>query len=425
MNGGEGLRAILVTVGDELLLGETVNTNAAWLGARLAEVGVPVVRTVTVGDEEEGIRKAVSTALEEADLVILTGGLGPTPDDRTREAVSSLLGRGLRLDPALLEGLRERYRSRGVDRVPEAVPGMARVPEGAELLPNPLGAAPGLLLEVDDTVCVLLPGIPREMRAIVGSTLLPRLQERFAGRLRPVLYRTIHTTGIPESALAGLLRERLGEDTGPVSVAFLPDLHGVRIRLTCRGMADVETAEAWLDRIEERVAPVVAPFRFEAESGDLAEAVARRLSDRGRTVAVAESCTGGLLGKRLTDRPGASAFFLGGIVAYADRVKEQELGVAPELLRREGAVSRAVAGAMARGVRERLGADLGLSVTGIAGPSGGGPEKPVGTVWFGLASAEGTETRVERFGEDRETIRERAAQAALAFLHRILAEGGA
>lgn len=408
-------RAAVVTVGDELLLGETVDSNAAWLGRELASRGIEVVVGHTVGDSDEDIRNAVSRALEVADLVLVSGGLGPTRDDRTREAVASLFGTPLHLDETLLERLEERFRRAGFDELPSRNRRQAQVPEGARVLANPRGTAPGLALDRDGALVVLLPGVPQEMKAIVRGDLEGVLREALGARLRPVHHRLIHTTGIAESDLAGRLDDALPGDTGPVSVAFLPDLRGVDLRLTARGV-DADEAREWLDRVERAISPVVERYRFEAESGDIVEAVSRELEASGRMLATAESCTGGLVAKRMTDRPGSSRVFRGGVVAYDDTVKRELLGVDAGVLEREGAVSEAVARQMAAGVARALGAAAGIGITGVAGPGGGTEEKPVGLVWYAVAVEGRVEAAHRVFPGDREAVRERSTQATLALL---------
>jgi nicotinamide-nucleotide amidase len=414
------LRAAIVTVGDELLLGETVDSNAAWLGRELSSLGVPVVERFTVGDVDDDIRRAVRRATDAAELVLVTGGLGPTKDDRTRPAVADLLGAPLRVDPDLLEALEARFRSRGFTRLPPLNHSQAEIPEGASILANPRGTAPGLALLTDGgALVVLLPGVPDEMRDIVRGDFRAVLAETFGDRLRPLHHRLIHTTGIAESELAGRLEDALPGDMGPVSLAFLPDLRGVDLRLTARGV-DEARAREWLDRVEAALSPVVGPFRFEAETGDLVEAVSRALEDVDLVMAAAESCTGGLVAKRMTDRPGSSRVFRGGIVAYANQVKVDVLGVDAATLESEGAVSEPVARQMALGVCRALDAPVGVGVTGIAGPEGGSDEKPVGLVWYAVSIRGRVEARSQVFGPDREGIRERSAQAVLADLLRRL-----
>jgi nicotinamide-nucleotide amidase len=407
------LLATIVTVGDELLLGETVDSNAAWLGRELSSLGIPVAERFTVGDTDDDIQRAVRRAMEASDLVLVTGGLGPTEDDRTRPAVADLLGAPLRADPALLQNLEARFRRRGFSRLPSLNRSQADVPDGASVLANPRGTAPGLaFLTEDRTLVVLLPGVPTEMREIVRGDFRAVLTKTFGDRLRPLHHRVIHTTGIPESELAGRLESSLPEDMGPVSLAYLPDLRGVDLRLTARGVGDAEARE-WLDRVEAALAPVVGPYRFEAETGDLVETVSRALEDAELFMVTAESCTGGLVAKRMTDRPGSSRVFRGGIVAYSNQVKVDVLGVDAAVLEREGAVSEPVARQMALGACRVLDAPVGVGITGIAGPTGGSDEKPVGLVWYAVSIRGHVEARSQLFGPDREGIRERSAQAVL------------
>ena len=410
--------AAVVSVGDELLLGETVNTNQAWLGRALVRTGLTVRAGYTVGDDEDEIRSTVRRALDRAEVVLVTGGLGPTPDDRTKEAVADLLGRELELRQDLYDALEARFREWGFDRLPPANRSQAEVPAGARLLRNPRGSAPGLLMEAEGSIVVLLPGIPREMEAIWEEELEEALQDRFGSRLRPTFHRMIHTTGIPESVLSDSVEEALPDETGPVSVAFLPRATGADLRLSARGVESEAEAEEWLDRIETVLDPVVEGHRYDSPRGDLVDAVARALLDSGRMLAVAESCTGGLVAQRLTDRPGSSEYFLGGVVSYSNESKIRDLGVPEDLIRRHGAVSEEVVRAMASGVTDRFGSEAGIAITGIAGPEGGTEEKPVGTVWYASRIDGVTESRVFRFPGDRQSVRERSAQAALHLLLR-------
>lgn len=412
-------RAAVVTVGDELLLGRTVDTNAAWLGRELGALGIPVVRRHTVGDTANDIQTAVTAALAVAELVLVTGGLGPTPDDLTRDAVAGLFGLPLEEDPELLQALRARFRERGAGELPETSRRVAQVPRGARKLANPFGTAPGLALARDHALVILLPGVPRELKGIFAGDLVRSVREHFSERLSPVHVRVVHTTGIPESVLSQRIAERLPEGPAPVHLAFLPDLRGVDLRFWTADMPEAE-AHARFDALEAALEEVVAPWRFHAPSGDLAEAVSISLRALGLRLAVAESCTGGLVCRRLTDFPGSSDVLLGGVVAYANSVKAGVLGVPPEVLERHGAVSEPVATAMAVGVRRLLGADAGVGITGIAGPGGGTEEKPVGTVWCAVDARGRVEARSERFPGDREAVRERAAQAALFLLLRSL-----
>jgi len=408
----------LVTIGNELLVGETIDGNAAWLGRRCAEQGIRTARRATVGDDVAEIQAAVAQALDRTGVVICTGGLGPTRDDLTRRAVAGLFGREVRIDDALLDALRERYRRAGRTMAASNVT-QAEVPEGATVLPNRLGSAPGLALEDGQRLVVLLPGVPLEMRALFDEQVLPLLDRRWPSRAGGIRHHVIRTTGIAESELGDRLEPILAGTTA-LDVAFLPSTIGVDVRLSSRGDLDEARMRAEFDTLEAAIRGEVGEFVFATGARDLVEAVAERLTRSGRTLALAESCTGGLVAKRLTDPPGASAFLRGGVVAYDNAVKVDALGVDPLAIGREGAVSETVALQMARGAARRLGADAAIAITGVAGPDGGSEEKPVGTVWIAVVTGEQERARLFRLFGDREGVRERAAQAALAMLWRML-----
>lgn len=419
-------RAAVVSVGNELLYGQTVDTNAAWLGRVLSERGIPVVRRYTVGDVDADIRDAFDEARAHADLVLVSGGLGPTPDDRTKPVIAAHLGRRLVPDEGARRDVEARFRAAGMEAVPPRSLGQYEVPEGARALRNPKGTAPGLLLNEGSCTIVLLPGVPWELEAIVEGELFALLDADGAAR-EGVHHRLVHTTGIFETKLAEALEPRLADLppslTEGIDLAYLPDLEGVDLRFTTRA-ADPRVAEERLHRLVEALDDVLGPWRFEAQTGDLAEATVRLLARAGRTLAVAESCTGGLVGKRITDVAGASDVFLGGVIAYSNESKVRDLGVSELDLARDGAVSGSVARQLARGVADRFGANAGIGVTGIAGPGGGSEQKPVGTVWIGIALGGDVEAFVSRFPGDRESVRTRAAQAAIAALHRRLLAAG-
>lgn len=408
----------LVTIGTELLLGATVDTNGAWLARRLAAAGIRVARRTSVGDDADAIRDVVMAALERTGRVICTGGLGPTDDDMTRPVVAELLGRPLEPDAAVLERMRERFRSRGL-AMAERNRAQADVPRGAEVLRNRRGTAPGLFMEDEGgRWVVLLPGVPHEMRTIVDEELLPRLEERLGDRRR-IRSRTLRTTGIAESTLAERVAGAV-QDAGPLAVAFLPSFAGTDIRLTSWGDLDDAAADAAMAAMERALRERVGDRVYGVDGMDLAEVVADRLTTSGRSLALAESCTGGLLAKRLTDAAGASRFLVGGVVAYSNQVKQDLLGVPAQVLDAQGAVSEATALAMAAGVRRALNTDAALAVTGIAGPDGGTAEKPVGTVWIAAVLGERSETRRFLFPGERDEVRQRSAQAALDMLWRML-----
>jgi len=427
MSGGARPTAAIVSVGNELLFGETVDTNAAWLGRTLSGYGIRVVRRYTVGDVDEHIEDALRLALDAADLVIVAGGLGPTPDDRTKGVVARHLRRALVVDEGVHERVSRHFRAAGYDEIPTLSRGQAEIPEGARALENPSGTAPGLLIEGGTVTVVLLPGVPRELRDIVSGDLDPVLRA-FGARAgeRRIHHRLVHTTGIAETSLAERIEAELAsldhEVTEGIDVAYLPDLRGVDLRFTIEGGSEEEASRRF-GRLLSALDDVLGAWRFEAESGDIAEAVTAQLRSRGWTLAVAESCTGGLLGARMTEWPGASDVFAGGVIAYADAAKVEHVGVPRELLERDGAVSESVARALASGAAQRFGTDVGVGVTGVAGPGGATKGKPVGTVWIGLSVDGDVDARRSNFAGDRGGVRERSAQAALAWLYRRLEAG--
>ena len=410
----------ILTIGTELLLGHTVDTNAAELGRALAAAGAEITRRTTVADRPEAIRAGLAEALDRAGFVITTGGLGPTRDDMTKTVVADLLGKRLVLDERLLAGLEARFKQLGRP-MPAVNRTQAEVPEGATVLPNPRGTAPGLWVEdARGRVVVLLPGVPREMRGLLVEEVLPRLVARHAGEPHVVLSRTVRTTGIAESALA----ERVGPiepEIAPLTLAYLPSVEGVDLRVTAWGLG-ARDAEARLAAVVERLRAAVGEHRYGEDAADLAAVVLDALRSGRHRLGVAESCTGGMLAERVTSIPGASATFIGGVVAYADVVKTAALKVPMETLEAHGAVSEQTVRAMAEGAQRLFSADCTMAVTGIAGPGGGTPDKPVGTVW--LAARVHTATRAVKrvFPGDRDEIRRRAAQAALDLLRRLLVE---
>jgi nicotinamide-nucleotide amidase len=410
----------LITIGTELLLGFTVDTNGAEIARSLAEVGVRVVRRTSVTDDGDAIRGAVGDALRRTGAVITTGGLGPTRDDISKKVVADLFDAPLEFDESIWQALVARFERLG--RTPVASNrSQAEVPRGATVLPNRWGTAPGLLLEGEPGLAVMLPGVPSEMRKLLEHEVRPRLAER-AARSRDnavIQSRVLRTTSIPESTLA----ERLGEieaEIAPLTLAYLPGLEGVDLRITAWGISPGE-AERRLAAAADRLRDLAGSHAYGEGDASLAAVVLDAARTRRATIAVAESCTGGLLGGRLTDPPGSSDVFLGGVIAYANQAKTALLDVPAALIAEHGAVSEAVACAMAEGAARRLGASVGLSVTGIAGPGGGTPDKPVGTVWLGVhLDGETAAHRLNLFGNRRE-IRERAVQSSLYQLWRRLA----
>lgn len=412
----------LVTVGTELVLGFTVDTNAAELGRALAAAGVDIARHTSIADRPADIRAAVADGLERTGLVLTTGGLGPTRDDMTKTVVAELLGKPLVVDETVLRALEARFRRLGRP-MPAVNRTQAEIPEGATVLPNPRGTAPGLWVEdARGRAVILLPGVPKEMRGLLVEEVLPRLARRQAADgapIRVVLSRQLRTTGVPESAIA----ERVGpleDELVPLTLAYIPTEAGVDLRLTAWAL-EPDAADRRLDSAAQLLRSRLDDHYYGEGDVDLAAVVLQRLQAGDQTLAVAESCTGGLIGARVTAVPGASRSFLGGVIAYDDQVKRQALDVPAEILEQHGAVSEPAVRAMADGVVRRLGATCAIAVSGIAGPGGGTPDKPVGTVWIAVRVGAELRTVKRVFPGDRDDIRARATQAALDLLRRQLA----
>lgn len=402
--------AEIITIGTELLLGQLVDTNTAVIAKALADVGMDVYRQASVGDNEARIAAAVHEALGRADAVICAGGLGPTVDDLTRPAVAAATGRQLVLHEPSLERIKEIF-SRAGRRMTDNNVQQAMLPAGATALPNPNGTAPGFIVEVDGRAVVSLPGPPRELQPMLFGSAIPWLQRRF--ELRSVIVtRVLKTIGVPESTLDSRIADLFRESRNP-SIAVLAHPNQVDVKLT----AKAETRDKALELIaelEHGVRDRLGDCIFAVDSGTIEAAAGEALRARGWSIATAESCTGGMIGEMLTSVPGSSAYYRGSVVAYGDEVKTGVLGVDPELIRRHGAVSEEVASAMAAAVRKKFDTTLAVGVTGIAGPSGGTPTKPVGLVYIALAKPDGgSEVRRIGFPGDRALIRQRASMTAL------------
>ncbi|MEO7964421.1 MAG: competence/damage-inducible protein A [Gemmatimonadaceae bacterium] len=410
----------IVTIGDELLLGLTVDTNAAFLARELAGHGVSIVRRSTVGDDASHIADAVRQGIERTGAVITTGGLGPTADDMTKPAIADIFGRSLHLDEARWEELRKRWRERGrLGEIPDSNKQQVMIPDGARVLHNRHGSAPGIFLEDDSGRWVaMLPGVPREMRGLYHDELLPLVQRRLGNSLRVVRTSTVRTTAVAESQLPNLLGDAAGGFDG-MSLAYLPGEEGVDLRLTIRD-ATSDEADERLHRGTALLRERIGKFVYAEGRMDMAEVVLQACREQSLTIAMAESCTGGLLGQRLTAIPGSSDVMLGGVVAYSNAVKISAAGVSGETLDAFGAVSEAVAQELATGVRLRLSAEIGVGITGIAGPGGGTPEKPVGQVWIAIDVRGVVKTFGGRLIGDRAEIRFRATQIALDMVRRAL-----
>jgi nicotinamide-nucleotide amidase len=408
--------AEIITIGDELLIGQIVNSNAAWLGEQLSGVGVPVRFMTTVGDDAGDIRACLSVAVKRADVIIATGGLGPTHDDVTKKVVADFFEAGpMRLDPKVLAHVQEIFkrRNRSMVRINEE---QALVPAAAQVLWNKIGTAPGLLFEKDGKYCAVLPGVPVEMKNLVNESVLPFLRPRAGGTV--IRHRTIKTHGIAESTLAEKLApiadiERFGR------LASLPGYYGVNLRVSVTGQ-NAEEVQQRLAEAEKLILARAAKHVYGFDEETIEEVIGRRLRERQETLSVAESCTGGLIANRLTNISGSSDYFLRGYVTYSNEAKIELLGVSREIIEQHGAVSEACARAMAGGAREKSGATYGLATTGIAGPTGGTPGKPVGLVWVALATPEAVTAKHIVFTNDRLVNKERFSQFAFGMLYQAL-----
>ena len=395
-----------------MLLGDLVDTNTAWISNRLAALGVGIYRHTTVGDNTDRIVDALEDAASRADLVVTTGGLGPTSDDLTNACLGLLTGREMVEYPEARAHVDEKFAKFGREPTPSNYK-QALFPKGTELIPNPLGTAMGALVEWNGTLFATLPGVPSEMKGMFEETIAPLVRSRSDGS---IVSKTLHFAGIGESALAEKVQDFL--DAADPTVAPLAGQGRVRLRITTRAATEGE-AEEKIAPVEKEILARLGEYFFGEDEETLESSVGRLLRERGVTVALAESCTGGLISKRLTDVAGSSEYFGEGFVTYSNESKERLLGVPKETLVEHGAVSEPVARAMAEGARKFAGADYGLSVTGVAGPGGGTQEKPVGLVFVGVADADGTHAEkvdLTAWARSRTSIRERSANRALDLL---------
>lgn len=410
--------ANILAIGSELLTPDRIDTNSLYLTGQLNELGIVVTHKCVVGDDVDDLQRAVTQSLDRADVVLVSGGLGPTADDLTREAVSACLGLRLTEDADVLEGLRIRFAKRG-GVMPENNRRQAMVPEGATVLPNPRGSAPGLMLTHGEQVVVLLPGPPRELEPMFEAVVREHLLARTSGaRLRR---RVLKIAGLPESRvdeIAAPIYAPWASQQPAVQTTILASPGLVELRVAAIGN-DVAAIDAHLDRCVRTLAEAVGDSTFSHDGRSLERVVGDALLAKGLTLALAESCTGGMVAARITDIAGSSQYFRGGVVAYANQIKTRALGVPAELIDTHGAVSEPVAEAMARGARQALGADVAAAVTGIAGPDGGTETKPVGTVCFSVSGpGERLMTVTRVVPGDRQLVRQWAVMVALDLIRR-------
>jgi nicotinamide-nucleotide amidase len=403
----------IITIGDELITGFNVDTNSAFIADRLTAAGFTVKFISSVGDSLEDMEEVFRLALKRVQVVITTGGLGPTDDDLTKRAIVKVFKRNLIFHEEILEALKERFRSRGME-MPAINQNQALLPQGAAIFPNKFGSAVGLCIHESGRVFISLPGVPHEMRQIIVDEVVPYLQAKLTGR--PFKSVTIRTAGIFESKLAEIITADLRLEPG-VKLAYLPSYRGVTLRVFSEDN-DQKSADEKADRLVQHIQRTVGNHLFGYGEDTLEGAVGQLLIDNDKTLSVAESCTAGELGMTITSVPGSSDYFVGGLAAYSNAVKIGQLEVPEDVINTHGAVSEECAVAMAAGCRKLFGTDYALSITGIAGPEGGTAEKPVGLTFIGLASAHANYAKAHNFGKDREFNRHRAVFAALEMLRR-------
>jgi len=413
------MNAEIISIGNELLNGITQNSNATWIADQLWHIGIPASRIVTVRDDSKAIQDAVFDSLNHVEVVLITGGLGPTHDDITKKSIAEFFKTSLVENPELKERIITRFANRGIP-MPEINLEQALVPESAKIIQNKIGTAAGFYFEQKNKICVVIPGVPAEMKQMIKDSVLSLLREKYKDKIGYLVTNKIRTTGIYESKLYEVLSPIL-EKLPEITVAFLPHRYGVDLRLEFQAK-DEKTAEDKIANAESKIIPEIFKFVYEIGERSLEQVVAEILSKKKQTLSVAESCTGGLIQNFLTNIPGSSDFFLGGVVSYSNEIKMELLDVQENTLVKYGAVSSETALEMVKGVRKLTGSDCALSITGIAGPTGGSDEKPVGLVFIGCAT--GRSTRVEKFifHKERMLNKFRFAYAALNLLRQDLTD---
>ena len=412
------MNAEIICVGSELLLGQIVDTNATFLAQKLAELGINLYFKSTVGDNLERLVSVLKQAWKRSDLLILSGGLGPTLDDLTRQGLALLLDEELVCDSTVQSRIEDYFARRGYSMTENNLRQALR-PESAITLNNPVGTAPGLWIEKDGKIVVSLPGVPLELKYLMEKEVLPRLERKIpSASVTCLVSKVLKVAGLGESAVEERILDFLAQQSNP-TIAPLAKRGEVQLRITAKA-GGKEGALQLIAKCEEEIRSRLSKYIFGSDQETLEEVCGRLLAEKGFTLGVAESCTGGLIGHRITEVSGSSRYFLGGVVAYSNELKTKLLGVDQELIQEHGAVSPEVAAAMATGMRTRYGADIAIATTGIAGPSGGSTGKPVGLVYLGLATAEGTSTQKRNFMWKRSENKVASAQAGLTWLWQYL-----
>ncbi len=402
-------RAEIITIGDEILYGQTLDTNSHWISGALNDIHIKVVQKTTIGDDRDQILTAFQTAEERADIIIITGGLGPTKDDLTKPLLAEYFDVGMVHNEAALTQITKIFTAAGRE-VTQLNVLQAELPANCDMIPNPLGTASGMWFEERGKVFVSMPGVPFEMKGMMKNEILPRLSRKFG--IGVIRHRIIRTIGIGESNLAEIIEDWENNLPTHIKLAYLPGIAQVKLRLTAVG-DDLEYLDHEVDKQVSLVLPLIERYVYGYGEEEIYEAVGRYLKEKGKTLALAESCTGGYVSSQITSVPGCSDYFRGSVISYSNDLKTQLVGVDKKLIEANGAVSQEVVEAMAVGVREHLKSDVGIGITGIAGPGGGTEEKPVGTVWLGYSDKDKTISRKIQLTKDRNLNIQYAAVAAL------------
>ncbi len=410
------MKAEIITIGDEILIGQIVDTNAAWIAEQFNLSGIEIYQITSVHDDTEHIKEALQNAEEKVDLVVLTGGLGPTKDDITKHALCEYFNTKLVFHEPTFEHIKQRFKNRNID-LNKLNRDQALVPEACTVLANKVGTAPGMWFEKDDTIFVSVPGVPFEMKYLVENEILQRLQNN--GKTKAIFHKTVQTQGLPESMLAQRIENWENSLPKNIKLAYLPNPMSVRLRLSAIGNNLNELKVEVQDEIE-RLKQLIPDHIFGFDNETLAEVIGRLLLKKGQTLAVAESCTGGYISHLITSVPGSSGWYKGGVTAYSNEIKQQLLGVSAGTLEKHGAVSEQVVCEMAEGARRKMKADFSVATSGIAGPTGGTEEKPVGTVWIAVATPGKIFAEKFVFGDNRERNIIRSSQTALQILRRTI-----
>ncbi|GAB4237668.1 MAG: competence/damage-inducible protein A [Ekhidna sp.] len=401
--------AEIISIGDEILYGQTLDTNSHWISGTLDAAGILVTRKITIGDRKEEILSAFEQAESRADIVLITGGLGPTSDDLTKPCLVEYFDTHLQRSEEMLENIRSLFQSRGREITPvnEA---QADLPASCTPIKNAVGTAPGMWFERNNKVIVSMPGVPYEMRQMMEDTIIPKLKSRYVKG--GIYHRMIRTIGIPESKLAEMIQDWEKELPKEIKLAYLPTMGTVKLRLTAKGDNEAELRDRMQAEIE-KVLPVIDKYVYGFDNEDIEQAIGRMLREKKYMLAIAESCTGGYLAHKITSVPGSSEWFKGGMVPYSNELKSKQLDVPMETIMQHGAVSEQVVLALAKNIREAFQTDVGVSISGVAGPTGGSPEKPVGTVWIGFSDKNKTVAKRFQFTNDRDLNIKFTSMAAL------------